>query len=648
MDIPRTTQVSHAQSYIFPAPTLHETFELQAAQRPDSLAIVYESERLTYGELNRKANQLAHLLIHSGLRPGALAGIFMERSPRTVVAVLAILKAGGAYVPIDPVYPDERALWMLTDSASVAVVTESELAPRLKGYKGKVVALDQGYDCTAGGREENPRVAQVRQTPAYAIYTSGSTGQPKGVSVTHHNVLRLFESTQHWFHFNQNDVWSLFHSFAFDFSVWELWGGLLYGGTVVVVPYLTARDPSGFYDLLEREEVTVLSQTPSAFRQLMWAEEKANAKYAGLRYVVFGGEALELQSLRPWFNRHPANAPQLVNMYGITETTVHVTYRVITPKDLDENRGSVIGEPIPDLTIHLLDEQGKEVRPGTAGEIYVGGEGVALGYLNRPELTMQRFVKDPFRNQAGARLYRSGDLAKRLPNGDLEYLGRIDHQVKIHGFRIELGEIESVINLHPAVRESAVICDESTGDKRLLAYVVAREKAPSFNELRDFAAKRLPAYMLPRRVILLEEIPLTVNGKVNRKALPLPDTQRPLLETSFSAPSSAEEKILAKIWEQVLEVNQVGINDNFFELGGDSIRSIQVLARAEAHGLKISLQTIFSHPTIAGLLDNLNSESEDELHGLKPFCLISGSDLAKLPADAEDAYPIRKLQHGMI
>ncbi|HVK58526.1 MAG TPA: amino acid adenylation domain-containing protein, partial [Candidatus Kapabacteria bacterium] len=613
-----TPKTLRASSFSFNASTLCEAFQVQANKRPDSLAIVCGEERLTYGELNRRANQLARVLIKSGLRPGTLAGIFMDRSPRTVIAILGILKAGGAYVPIDPVYPDERALWMLTDSASVAVVTESSLSPRLNGYKGQLICLDEDYKSIAEENGETPAVSQSRQSPAYAIYTSGSTGQPKGVLVTHHNVLRLFESTQHWFRFTQNDVWSLFHSFAFDFSVWELWGGLLYGGTVVVVPYLTARDPSAFYELLAREEVSVLSQTPSAFRQLMWAEEKASAKYPGLRYVIFGGEALELQSLRPWFDSHKNSATQLVNMYGITETTVHVTYRVITPQDLDENRGSVIGEPIPDLTIHLLDERGNEVPAGTAGEIYVGGEGVALGYLNRPDLTSQKFVKDCFTKQAGARLYRSGDLARRLPGGDLEYLGRIDQQVKIHGFRIELGEIESVLNLHPSVRECAVICDDSAGDKRLLAYVVPRGKTPSFNELRDFAAKRLPAYMLPRRVIMLDEIPLTVNGKVNRKALPLPDSRRHLSATSFCAPTSQAEKALAQIWESVLEVSQVGINDNFFELGGDSIRSIQVLARAEAQGLKISLQTIFSHPTIAGILANLNSESEDQVERYEP------------------------------
>ena len=610
--------------------------------------MVCDNERLTYGELDRRSNQLAQVLAKNGVRPGTLAGVMMERSPRTIVAILGILKAGGAYVPIDPVYPDERALWMLTDSGSVAVVTEKALASRVTQFTGAVISLDQDYGAIAKENEEALGLTVERNNPAYAIYTSGSTGQPKGVLVTHHNVLRLFEATEHWFQFTQDDVWSLFHSFAFDFSVWELWGGLLYGGTVVVVPYLTARDPSAFYELLAREEVTVLSQTPSAFRQLMWAEEQVAMNYPGLRYVVFGGEALELQSLRPWFNRHQPNAPLLVNMYGITETTVHVTYRPIYPKDLDENRGSVIGEPIPDLTIHLLDDNGKPVPDGTPGEIHVGGEGVALGYLNRPELTAQRFIVDPFSRNPQARLYRSGDLAKRLPDGDLEYLGRIDHQVKIHGFRIELGEIESVLNLHPSIRESVVVCDESTGDKRLLGYVVPRGDAPSVTELREFAGKRLPAYMLPQRIVVLDEIPLTVNGKVDRKALPLPDSARPVVESTYSAPSTEAEKTLAEIWESVLGVSQVGIDDNFFELGGDSIRSIQVLARAEAQGMKISLQTIFGHPTIAGILGNLNAEVEDRVGESEPFALISPEDRVKLPEGIEDAYPIGKLQHGMI
>ena len=632
------------------ARSVQAVVEEQARVRPEALAVVCEGDRLTYGELNARANQLASLLRKQGVGPEGLVGVFMDRSIRTVVGILGVLKAGGAYLPIDLVYPDDRVAFMLEDSKSVAVITESQHLSRFTGYSGNVICLDNDLAAIRGEPTGNVQGGADRSAAAYVIYTSGSTGQPKGVVVTHHNVLRLFAATDHWYGFNEHDVWTLFHSFAFDFSVWELWGALFYGGTVVIVPYLTARSPAAFYELLARHAVTVLNQTPSAFRQLIWAEETAPVKAKlNLRYVVFGGEALELQSLRPWFERHAPDAPSLVNMYGITETTVHVTYRPITPKDLDANLGSVIGEPIPDLTIHLLDENGAPVPVGIPGEIHVGGEGVGRGYLNRPELSAQKFIADPFSSRAEARLYRSGDLAKRLPNGDLEYLGRIDHQVKLHGFRIELGEIETVLNTHPSIRESVVICDESMGDKRLLAYVVPRGAMPSLNELRDFANRRLPAYMLPARVISMDALPLTVNGKVDRRALPTPDASRPELAAEYIAPSNEQETALAEIWQQVLGVNRVGINDNFFELGGDSIRSIQVLARAQEKGIPFSLQTIFAYPTIAGVLTHQGEDLDEAIdHGVQPFALISDADCQRLPGGVEDAYPIGRLQHGMI
>jgi amino acid adenylation domain-containing protein len=629
---------------------IHQMVERQAAIRPKSIAVICDSERLTYRELNCRANQLARLLCEKGVGPESIVGLYAERSVQTVVAILAILKAGGSYLPIDLAYPQDRIEFMLEDAKTKLLVTESRLRTKLTTYHGQAILLDSDWTAGADLSDENLSVSQRASNAAYVIYTSGSTGKPKGVVVTHHNVMRLFSATDAWYQFDENDVWALFHSFAFDFSVWELWGALFYGGRVIVVPYLVARAPEAFYELISKERVTVLNQTPSAFRQLVWAEESAAEKKGlSLRYVIFGGEALELQSLRPWFTRHGDEMPELINMYGITETTVHVTYRPIKLRDVEEGLGSVIGEPIPDLTLHLLDEDLKEVAVGTPGEICVGGAGVARGYLGRPELTAQKFIADPFAVDPDARLYRSGDLAQYLPNGELEYLGRIDHQVKIRGFRIELGEIETGINSHPAVRESAVICDGSSTEKRLIAYIVYKNEELSVEQLRQYLGTRMPNYMVPARFVTMQVLPLTVNGKVDRKALPVPENTRSGLKTKFAAPTSAEEQKLASIWQEVLEIAEVGVHDNFFELGGDSIRSIQVLAKAQKQGLHFSLQKLFQQPTIAELVKNLDAAPEDELPPSSiPFELISEADRLKIPAGIEDAYPAAKLQSGMV
>ncbi|HEY6229611.1 MAG TPA: amino acid adenylation domain-containing protein, partial [Verrucomicrobiae bacterium] len=638
------TASNSSSSPSFHADVIQSVVESQAQLRPHAIAVVCDSDRLSYAELNARANQLAHRLHREGVGPETMVGVYMERGVRTIVALLGILKSGGCYVPIDLQYPKDRVAFILKNSGAKALVTDAEQRDAVTEFNGAVVRLDDAFRDIASESQANLPVNVVGKNAAYVIYTSGSTGRPKGVIVTHHNVVRLFTATEHWYGFSDRDVWTVFHSFAFDFSVWEIWGALFYGGTTVVVPYRVSRSPELFYDLLAREGVTVLNQTPSAFRQLIWAEKNAEKRHQlKLRYVIFGGEALELQSLRPWYESHPDNAPLLVNMYGITETTVHVTYRPIRWADVEANLGSVIGEPIPDLTIHLLDEHQKPVDVGVPGEIYVGGEGVARGYLNRPELNAERFIL-----KGDERLYRSGDLARRLENGDLEYLGRIDHQVKIHGFRIELGEIESVLNSHPSLRECAVIADDSTGEKRLVAYVVAREGQPAINDLREFAGRRLPTYMVPAKFIFLEKMPLTVNGKVDRKALPAPDTARPNLQTQFVAPRNENEKILAEIWQDVLRVDQVGVCDNFFELGGDSIRSIQVLARAQENGVGFSLQRLFRQPTIEALA-NTADQNDDQLEtNREPFAGLSESDRAKIPAGVEDAYKIARLQNGMI
>ncbi|HYO99536.1 MAG TPA: amino acid adenylation domain-containing protein [Pyrinomonadaceae bacterium] len=455
---------------------LHQLFEAQVERSPDAIALTFEGQHVTYAELNRRANQLARHLRRLGVAPDVLVAICMERSPDLNLALLGVLKAGGAYLPLDPAYPRRRLAYMLEDAAVGLMLTQERLA---EGWEQdapgvRLVCLDSGWAEVEGERSGNLPATAHADNLAYVIYTSGSTGKSKGVGVSHRNVARLFSATEELFGFDNRDVWTLYHSYAFDFSVWELWGALLYGGRLVVVSYWISRSPESFHRLLADEGVTVLNQTPSAFRQLTRVDSSSAGQRAlRLRYVIFGGEALELNSLRPWFERHGDANPRLVNMYGITETTVHVTYRPLGREDLNADGGSPVGVPLPDLRVYLLGRHLQPAPIGVPGQMYVGGDGVARGYLNRPALTADRFVPDPFGRDPGARLYRSGDLARRHPDGDLEYLGRIDHQVKIRGFRIELGEIESALNRHEAVRETIVLAREDTpGDKRLVAYVV--------------------------------------------------------------------------------------------------------------------------------------------------------------------------------
>lgn len=629
---------------------LHDWFSAQAQLTPDAIALTCGTAHLTYRELDTRSNQLAQYLRALGIGPETMVGLYLDRSVETMIAILGVLKAGGGYVPIDLAYPGDRVAFMLEDTASPVLLTTSNLSSRIPAVRHtmKVVCLDAVADELARNSTASVQAGAKSDNVAYVIYTSGSTGQPKGVLVTHGNVLRLMTSTDHWFGFGPQDVWTLFHSYTFDFSVWEMWGALLYGGRLVVVPYLISRSPREFYELLAREGVTVLNQTPSAFRQLIWAEATAPASLK-LRYVVFGGEALELQSLKPWFERHGDEQPLLVNMYGITETTVHVTYRVIRKADVEANRGSVIGVPIPDLTVQLLDDKLQPVPKGEPGEICVGGAGVARGYLHRPELTRERFVPNQFSNIPGERLYRSGDLARFTEEGDLEYLGRIDHQVKIRGFRIELGEIESNLNRHSGIRESVVIAHPgAAGEKRLVAYLVPKNVAPTVTDLREHLATAVPEYMIPSTFIFMSALPLTNNGKIDRRALPDPDGARPDLRTPYVAPSRPAELMLSAICAGVLGIHKVGVDDNLFELGGDSIRSIAVLSRAQQAGLNVTLEQLFANPTVAGLAACAEGATQKvEFKPIQPFTMISADDMAKLPADIEDAYPVTELQLGM-
>ncbi|HEX6749437.1 MAG TPA: amino acid adenylation domain-containing protein [Longimicrobium sp.] len=578
-------------------------FARQAARTPDAVAVTFGDESVAYAELDARANRLAHRLVKLGARQDTLVGLCIERSVETIVGILGILKSGAGYLPLDPAYPEDRLAYLLEDSGISVVVTTADLADRL-GDGATLVRLDADAEAIAAEPSAAPEIDISPDSLAYVIYTSGSTGKPKGVEVTHANVARLFASTDHWFGFGERDVWTLFHSYAFDFSVWEIWGALLYGGRLVVVPFDVSRSPDEFYVLLERERVTVLNQTPSAFRQLMRADEVAaergEMRDLALRCVVFGGEALDPATLRGWVERRGDESPRLVNMYGITETTVHVTYRVIRAGDTIDGSASPIGIPIPDLAVHLLDRHGQLVPTGVVGEMYVGGAGVARGYLHRPEMTAQRFVSDPFSAEPDARLYRSGDLARRLPDGSLDFQGRADEQVKIRGFRIEPGEIESVLLAHPAVREAVVLPRGEGEEKRLVAWIVATEGVDAAG-LRAHLLARLPDYMVPAAFVFMDALPLTRHGKVDRRALPEPDAAA-LSGAGYVAPRTPTEELLAAVWAELLGAARVGVDDGFFELGGHSLLATRLASRVrESLGVELPVRAVFEHPTLGAL-----------------------------------------------
>ena len=593
--------------------TLQQRFEEQVRQWPQAVALILDEQRLSYGELNARANRLAHCLIARGVGADVPVGLALERSLDMLVGLLAILKAGGAYLPLDPAAPEERLAHILDDSGVRLLLTQGHLLERLPRQAGvEVLAIDglvlDGY------AESDPLPTLSADNLAYVIYTSGSTGKPKGTLLTHRNALRLFSATEAWFGFDERDVWTLFHSYAFDFSVWEIFGALLYGGRLVIVPQWVSRSPEDFYRLLCREGVTVLNQTPSAFKQLMAVACSADmaTQQPALRYVIFGGEALDLQSLRPWFQRFGDRQPQLVNMYGITETTVHVTYRPVSEADLEGGLVSPIGGTIPDLSWYILDRDLNPVPRGAVGELYIGRAGLARGYLRRPGLSATRFVPNPFPGGAGERLYRTGDLARFQADGNIEYIGRIDHQVKVRGFRIELGEIEAALAGLAGVRDAVVLAHDGVGGTQLVGYVVAdsAEDAERLREsLRESLKRHLPDYMVPAHLMLLERMPLTVNGKLDRQALPQPDAS--LSQQAYRAPGSELEQRIAAIWAEILGVERVGLDDNFFELGGHSLLATRVISRVrQEQQLDASLKALFERPVLEAFAQGLERTTD--------------------------------------
>ena len=652
--------------------TIYQLFEEQVERTPNNVAVIFEEEELTYRELNEKANQLAHLLREEGVTPDTLVAIGVERSFEMIIGLLGILKAGGAYVPLDPEYPQERLLYMLQDTKAPLLLTQEGLEERFKGYKEKILSLSlkeeelwvkedskpQGHKKSNSSQDlwvslgkrpsSNLPSLTLPHHLAYVIYTSGSTGKSKGTLIPHQNIVRLLKATEEWYHFNSQDVWTFFHSYAFDFSIWEIWGALSYGSKLVIIPYLTSRSPENFFHLLVKHNVTILNQTPSAFEQLL-LHNPSLASSSDIRFVIFGGEALEVNKLKPWFkSNNKEGFGQLINMYGITETTVHVTYLSIKEKDT-EKPSNHIGKRLPDLNIYLLDEHMSPVPVGVKGEIYIGGAGLARGYLNRPNLTAEKFVPNPFmteqdtrKTSKSLRLYRTGDVARYLSDGNIEFLGRIDDQVKLRGFRIELGEIESTLSSHRDVASTVVMArEDEEGSKKLVAYVVPEdisslsletslssssgdafhtlkgEEVASLTEsLRNHLTRSLPDYMVPSFFVYLDALPLTSNGKIDRKGLPAPDLSLRL--GVYVAPQTETELALASIWSEVLRVPEVSMNDNFFRIGGHSLLATQVISRVrESFSIDIPLRTLFEHPTIADLA--LEIEGKETLSVLPPI-----------------------------
>ncbi|WP_181923869.1 non-ribosomal peptide synthetase [Streptomyces inhibens] len=593
---------------------LDELFAEQAARTPERTAVVFEGRAVSYRELDARAERLAAVLAGRGAGPERFIALLLPRSAELIVAILAVLKSGAGYIPIDPEYPADRIAYILGDARPVATITTAGVRDGLPdpdtGSGTDWLILDESGDVQepAGARPQPaPAAAPVprsAENPAYVIYTSGSTGRPKGVVIPHSNVGRLLSSTAHWYGFDEQDVWPLFHSFAFDVSVWEIWGALLHGGKLVVVPHAVTRAPADFLRLLVEERVTVLNQTPSAFYQLMAADRENPALGAqlALRYVVFAGEALDLGKLADWYERHDDRAPTLVNMYGITETTVHSSFLALDKEGAAGATGSAVGVAIPDLTFHVLDEDLRPVPVGAEGELYVAGPGLARNYAGRPGLTAERFVACPF-GPPGARMYRSGDLVRPLPDGGLEYLRRSDDQVKIRGFRIELGEISHALAQDPSVDQATVLVrDEASGERRLVAYVVPAGSArPTPSRLRAALATRLPGYMIPTAFHVMPAFPLTANGKLDRRALPAP-TRQDSVDADYAAPEGAVEEALAAIWREVLGVEQIGADDDFFELGGDSLSVVRVLSRMRTGlGLRLTAAEFFAAPTVRAL-----------------------------------------------
>lgn len=637
--------------------TIVDIFENQVKCNYDKTALVCESKSITYGELNIQSNRVANTLLKLEVEPENIIGIIFDRSIDMIIAILGILKAEAAYLPIDPNYPKERIKYILDDSKCKVVLLEDQiLLQELENSLPSVEVVNMNnLDMDISTQDPNRKIAPNRL--AYIIYTSGTTGMPKGVMIEHVNVVRLLFNEKFQFDFNCTDVWTMFHSFCFDFSVWEMFGALLYGGKLIIITSEQAKDSNAFLDILIKEKVTVLNQIPTPFYALMNEEIKRKEKQLFLRYVIFGGEALKPEMLLEWYNRYPNT--KLINMYGITETTVHVTYKEITKKEI-EDKISNIGKAIPTLRTYIMDKNLKLLPIGIPGELCVAGDGVGRGYLNRKELTNQKFVQ--CKGIDIGTIYRSGDMARLLENGDIEYLGRIDNQVKIRGYRIEIGEVESSLLDVPTIKEAVVLPKQTKdGNLCLCAYFISDKKL-TVTDIRNYLAENLPAYMIPAFFIQIDKMPTTANGKLDRRAL-LAYESSVSVGAYIKRAETENEKKLVTIWSLVLEIdeNKIGVEDNFFFLGGDSIKAISLISMInKKFEIRAQIRDIYTYPTIKDFAAYLQKhvdagevveEYRNEILEIKNRIFNNNFDklqkITKLE-EIEDLYPMSAIERGMI
>ncbi|HJP91741.1 MAG TPA: amino acid adenylation domain-containing protein [Pyrinomonadaceae bacterium] len=593
---------------------VHELFESQVEHTPESVAVSFQGGQLTYRELNTRANQLARSLRRLGVGPETLVAICMERSAEMVVAVLGVLKAGGAYVPLDHSYPQDRLSFMLDDSRAAVLLTQQALLRDLPESKALTLCIDRDWDLIKGESTENPARITTARNLAYLIYTSGSTGRPKGVMIEHRGVLNLAAAQIKRFEIQPSSRVLQFASFSFDASVSEFFTALFAGATLVLETQNALMPGPEFAELMRSRGITVVTLPPSILAAL------EPESLPDLRTIVTAGEVCSKELVSRW-----QAGRRFINAYGPTESTVCATMG----NCVDADQKPSIGRPIDNVRIYLLDEQMHPVPVGVAGELHIAYDGLARGYINRPELSAEKFIPNPFENEAGGRLYRTGDRARYLPDGQIDFLGRIDNQVKVRGYRIEPGEIEQVFKQHPSVMDIVVIVREDTlGDKRLVAYMVARQgQTVEISDLRNFGKEKLPQYMMPSAFVILQSLPLTPNGKVDRRALPEPDKGDAATDAPYLPPQTELERIVAGIWQQVLKIEHVSLNDNFFDLGGHSLLMIQVQGKLRtALKRNIAITELFKYPNVNDLVAYLSQNDE------RAQPLLTDDRLAKLKA----------------